>query len=402
MRMSRGACLLLLLLSGCVTGGGEDSPAGGDASVTSDSAAPKRCDPMADPCPPDQHCSPLLRECIAGCRSDAGCSKGKCDVMNHECVGCLANSDCPTGEVCSANNCVLGCTPERPCPGALSCCSGACVDTATNADNCGSCGNKCVVTNGSAACASGKCAIASCKAPFENCDTQFVTGCETDTTSSTAHCGACGKKCEPAHGTGTCALGVCKVASCATGFADCNMTATDGCEADLARDPSNCGSCGNKPTEVCNLKDDNCNGACDDVDGCRVGIHRSFGSEYFYTNSSTEAACCGFTVEALNYYYLYSSGGADRTAFYRCYNPTVGRHFYTTSSTCEIWGAGAVESSIGHIATTATCGAVPLYRLYHGSYGHLFTTEESERASKIGAGWKDEGITGYVWKSPRG
>jgi hypothetical protein len=194
---------------------------------------------------------------------------------------------------------------------------------------------------------------------------------------------------------------VCKVTSCSSGFADCNGNGADGCEVDLARDPNNCGSCGSKPAETCNLRDDNCNGVCDDLDGCRVGIHRSRSGDYFYTSSASEAACCGYVVENLNYYYLYNDGGADRTAFYRCYNSSLGRHFYTTSSTCEVWGAGAVEGIIGQIGTTPTCGSVPLYRI-RGTMGHMFTTDAGERATAIAGGWIDEGIAGYVWKSPRG
>ncbi len=395
------AAWLFVLLAGCATGSGEDGTTPADASVK-ESGTLASCDPKADPCPADQHCSPLTRQCIAGCHADAGCAKGKCDAANHECVGCLASSDCRAEEICAGSVCVAGCTAERPCPEGLTCCAGGCVDSTTNVDHCGACGKKCVVANGSPACATGKCAIASCKTPFENCDGDIANGCESDTTSSRDHCGACGKQCAPANATGGCAFGVCKVSSCTSGFGDCNGNAADGCEVDLARDPNNCGSCGNKPSETCNLSDDNCNGACDDLDGCRVGVHRSFGGEYFYTSNATEASCCGLTVESMNNFYLYSAGGADREALYRCYNSSVGRHFLTTSSTCEVWGAGAVEGVIGHIATKAICGSVPFYRLWSASYGHFFTTDAGERAAKLAAGWTDEGVRGYVWKSPRG
>lgn len=398
--MSRVALVLALVLAGCATGGGEDTPRT-DASVSTDGSG-SSCDPTADPCPPDQHCSPLLRRCIPGCRSDAGCAKGKCDVANHECVGCLVSGDCRPEEVCSGSLCVPGCTPERPCPEGLTCCAGGCVDNTTNIDHCGGCGKKCSAANGSPACTASKCVIASCKTPYENCDGNVANGCEIDTTSNVNHCGGCGKKCSFSNATGSCAVGVCNISSCASGFGDCNGNAADGCEADLARDPNNCGGCGKKPTETCNLRDDNCNGACDDVDGCRVAIHRSFsGSDYFYTTSSSEAGCCGYTVQGLNYFYLYNNGGEGRAPFYRCWNSGVGQHFYTTSSTCEIWGADKVESVMGHIGTAATCGAVPLYRLA-GSAGHLYTTDASERSSKIAAGWADEGIAGYVWPAPRG
>ncbi len=401
----RLAVLGALLLVGCADGGGDTVDVPSDASTDTSADAPVKaaCDPAADPCPQDQHCSPILRQCIAGCRSDAGCPMGKCDVPNHECVGCLGNGDCRAEEVCSGGKCVPGCTPERACPDGLTCCTGACIDPTNSLDHCGGCGTKCTVANGSAACAAGKCAIASCKTPWDNCDGNVANGCETDTTASRENCGGCGKACNPKNATGSCALGACKVSSCSAGFGDCNGNAADGCEANLASDPANCGSCGGKPAETCNLRDDNCNGLCDDVDGCRRGIHRSSkATDQFYTDSATEAACCGYSVHSLNYFYLYASSAPDTIAFYRCYSSSEGRHFYTTSGTCEVWGAGAVESVIGFIGTKETCGSVPLYRLWSGSGGHLFTTDPAERASRIASGWKDEGTAGFVWKAPRG
>ncbi|MBI2389193.1 MAG: hypothetical protein HYV09_06215 [Deltaproteobacteria bacterium] len=399
--MRRGVIAFVLLL-GCARGDAVDSAETPDASLDGSQDKPA-CDPAADPCPPDQHCSPILRQCILGCQSDAGCSKGRCDVENHACVGCLANADCRPEEVCVGTVCVPGCTPGRPCPEGLLCCAGGCVDPTTNVDHCGACGKKCTVANGSAACAAGKCAIASCKTPWESCDGNVANGCESDTTSSTTHCGGCGKACRPSHATGSCALGVCKVGSCAAGFGDCNVNPADGCEADLGADPSNCGGCGNKPTEACNLRDDDCNGRCDDVDGCRKGIHRSTGAEHFYTDSSVEAACCGFTVENLNYFYLYAAPAPDTAPFHRCFHPTAKRHFYSTSATCEAWGASTLESVIGYIGTKETCGSVPLYRLYGAtSNDHLYTTDPAERSAAIAAGWKDEGTAGWVWRSPRG
>ena len=46
----------------------------------------------------------------------------------------------------------------------------------------------------------------------------------------------------PANATATCDDGVCGV-SCSSGFDDCNQDPTDGCEAALDVDASNCGSC---------------------------------------------------------------------------------------------------------------------------------------------------------------
>ena len=108
---------------------------------------------------------------------------------------------------------------------------------------------------------------------------------------------------------------------------DCDGNAANGCEVDLARDPANCGSCGDRPTESCNLADDNCNTVCDDVGGCRTAVHRSL-------------------------------------------HPTTGEHFYTADPRCE---GTIIEGPMGYIATSPVCGAVALYRTAHRSNGYVWT-----------------------------
>jgi len=51
----------------------------------------------------------------------------------------------------------------------------------------------------------------------------------------------------PPNANGLCSSGACGF-TCISGFANCNTMAADGCEAELAADPSNCGSCGNTCT----------------------------------------------------------------------------------------------------------------------------------------------------------
>lgn len=403
MRTALIACLLV----SCANGTPDDAKVGShDASVTdAESAdagdeASTGCDPSADPCPPSQHCSPLLRECIDGCRSDEGCAGKRCDVANHECVRCISTADCAGGEVCSAGECVPMCSASSPCPGSLSCCSAACIDPATNLENCGGCGKPCTIAHGKGSCSASKCGVASCEPPYADCDKNAANGCETDTSSNDTSCGACGVACSPNHASGKCATGKCTIAACNGGFGDCDKNPANGCEVDLSSDPANCGACGSAPAETCNMKDDNCNGKCDDVDGCRVAVSRSVNmKEHFYTTDPSEAGCCGFTVENSPYFYLYASPAPDTTPFYRCYSTPY--HFYTTSSTCEILGAAAVESTMGYIGTKETCGSTALYRLSKAG-DHLFTTDPAERSAAISGGWLDEGIAGWVWRSPRG
>jgi len=149
--------------------------------------------------------------------------------------------------------------------------------------------------------------------------------------------------------------------------------------------------------------DDDCNGRCDDLSGCRVGVNRSYDAstgEHFYTTSASEAVCCGFALEDANYYYLYTAGVAPAlTQFYRCLSS--GKHFYTTASNCE---GQTVEGPMGWNATSATCGATPLYRLYDATNNdHFYTTSAAERDSAVSGGaYVFESIIGYVWTAPGG
>jgi hypothetical protein len=50
--------------------------------------------------------------------------------------------------------------------------------------------------------------------------------------------------CSAAHGKRACSVaGACAVASCESGYADCNGAAEDGCEASTTNDPARCGAC---------------------------------------------------------------------------------------------------------------------------------------------------------------
>jgi hypothetical protein len=54
----------------------------------------------------------------------------------------------------------------------------------------------------------------------------------------------CGRSCPTArNASATCTSGTCGF-TCLPGYADCNRTASDGCEVSLLSDPGNCGACG--------------------------------------------------------------------------------------------------------------------------------------------------------------
>jgi hypothetical protein len=129
-----------------------------------------------------------------------------------------------------------------------------------------------------------------------------------------------------------------------------------------------------------------------------VRAYKDSTGEHFYTLSATEALNAGFMLEDNPYYFAAATSGpqAQFIAFHRCLLPS-GFHFDTTAPNCENSG-GVHESDLGFVATTSTCGAIPLYRLL-GPYGdHLYTVSAAEKASaQAKNAYTYEGICGYVW-----
>jgi hypothetical protein len=128
-------------------------------------------------------------------------------------------------------------------------------NTNTSLANCGFCSNPCTVSHGTPTCAAGSCEVSSCSAGYANCDGSATNGCEIQLSTSTTHCGACATACTNAHGTTSCAASTCNP-SCGTGYADCDASRANGCETALDT-VSNCGMCGkvcpaNGGTATCN------------------------------------------------------------------------------------------------------------------------------------------------------
>ncbi len=211
-----------------------------------------QCLAASDTCPAAQHCDAASNTCVAGCRSDDGCSvagdagaaRTRCDTTMHACVECVTNDHCAPGNLCVGNVCAPGCTAGSACPTGQTCCGSACVDTQRNTAHCGACNSGCMVANASAACMNGSCAVAMCTAPFADCDTNPANGCEANTLTSTDHCGGCGMACAMrANSSASCAAGRC-VYECSAGFADCDGDASNGCETDTRTSTASCGACG--------------------------------------------------------------------------------------------------------------------------------------------------------------
>lgn len=70
------------------------------------------------------------------------------------------------------------------------------VDLATNASNCGQCGQGCSANNANMGCANSACVFLSCVGDWRDCDSNLPSnGCETLVTNDDLNCGACGSVC---------------------------------------------------------------------------------------------------------------------------------------------------------------------------------------------------------------
>ena len=146
-------------------------------------------------------------------------------------------------------------------------------------------GGVCVVCPaGQKMCIAGQCVSAS--DPYYGCANGIVAVCSLPHAYAT--CGTTGQ---------------CTIATCRTGFADCNGMAADGCETDVTT-TSNCGGCGTgcsgsqvcTPTGCaasCPIGQTNCSGSCADLTASPLHCGSCTSSCPAWGNSFGEATCTG-------------------------------------------------------------------------------------------------------------
>jgi hypothetical protein len=180
-----------------------------------------------------------------------------------------------------------GCLPRpEECNGKDDDCDGLIdedFDLNTDPRHCGTCGNSCQYPNATALCSIGRCKLGPCDPGFVDVDRTDPNGCECqrsnggvevcdnkdndcngkvddgfDVQTDPKNCGGCGLVCQYPHAKGICGAGVCSMGACDQGFLDLDGNARTGCEYPCV--PSNGG------VEICDGKDNNCDGTVDESD----------------------------------------------------------------------------------------------------------------------------------------
>ncbi|WP_437964269.1 hypothetical protein WMF04_31715 [Sorangium sp. So ce260] len=225
----------------------------------------------------------VLGACAAGYADCDGAAANGCEVSTNSsaanCGACGATCNLANAaESCLGGTCVIGACE----PGFANCNASALdgceVSTTSDLANCGGCNLGCNLANAAESCLAGSCVLGACEAGFENCDGAAANGCEADTRTSAAHCGACGAACELANAAEACVAGTCDLLVCNAGFASCNGVDADGCEISTATDAANCGACGMSCAGAMPNAAVGCSAGTCTFEGCLPGFYNIDGS----------------------------------------------------------------------------------------------------------------------------
>ncbi len=380
--------------SKCAPANAVGSCVGGACKVTSCTGSFQDCDGIAaNGCEADTttnvaNCGSCKNAC-SSLHGTPGCSGSACSItcaagfgncdgnVSNGCEATTTNdaSNCGTcGTACLAANgtasCVNSACIVSSCSSGFADCNGKYADgcearLTTDAANCGTCGNICNSTNGTASCANSQCSIV-CSAGYGNCDALASTGCEINLATSMQDCGTCGQACAPANATGACSGGACSITTCNTGFGNCNATVGDGCEANLTSDPNHCGTC----TTVCSFTNAaaGCNSGVCVIGTCNAGFANCDGSsangcEVNLTSDPNHCNSCSTVCAYTNASATCNSGactlGTCNAGFANCDGNAANGCEVNLSSdvnNCNACGTKCPTTGGTPVCTSGTCG----------------------------------------------
>ena len=216
-------------------------------------------------------CMPGFAHC--GANPADGCEVHVLDDVKH-CGACGASCGTPANAVprCNAAHCeIASCNaPFKDCNARLD--DGCETNVGQDARSCGNCGLVCpAIPNATPVCAGGVCAAGMCNPGFANCDALPGNGCEIAIATDARNCGACARACGGANSKQACQAGMCVVAGCDPGFSDCDSQPETGCEVNVSTDVKHCGGCGRACPRFANATSTCANAQCG-IGMCQVGF----------------------------------------------------------------------------------------------------------------------------------
>ena len=266
----------------------------------SSSGAPSAgCSTNAD-CPSGELCNLVTKTCVpipGGCNGDADCAAPtpRCRVDTNTCVACVDNTGCPHDELCSNYQCVGYCGTGSVCANGLACCSPLCVDTKSDPTDCGGCHNVCgPYPNSTAICNTGTCALGGCSPGYADCDNIVSNGCETNIANDPTHCGSCSNDCALGGRGSSCSSGICSRGCGPNQFCMSNQVCCGNTCATTSVDNDNCGGCGILCGTVAHGSTSCSLSACQ-ITTCDVGFANCNQQSYdgCETNTNTDPSHCG-------------------------------------------------------------------------------------------------------------
>lgn len=291
---NNGSCELL----NCLTGWRDCNGQEGDGCEIHSDSDEENCGDCGNQCQFDHAQAQCLGGiCVMGACGDgyADCNGSDADGCEIDTDSDPANCN-GCGNVCYYDNAVprcLGgtCDLEACLPGFANCNGsdgdGCEIDLQTDPDNCGWCGHVCPDAGGTPVCVGGNCGVSDCASGWADCDGDGID-CETDIANDPNNCGGCGNVCDLDHATADCVAQACVVDTCETDWGDCDGQNPNGCETDLTSTSAHCGFCGRE----CQF--DHGSAACQDSDCVLTGC-----DDLYYDidgNPDTGCECQGDTV----------------------------------------------------------------------------------------------------------
>jgi hypothetical protein len=135
----------------------------------------------------------------------------------------------------------------------------------------------------------------------------------------------------------------------------------------------------------------------------KVPLYRAVsGGNHIYSTNASDVSANGARSEGITGY-VASSQIEGTEPLYRLSN-SKGDNVLTTDPNLKsmLQGQGYQDNGVvGYVASTQLPGTEPLYQLSNADGGtHFYTTNATERAQVLSRGWKDQGMSGFVWIQP--